>query len=117
MFDFSDLLAEYSFPIQVIMPETGAKGTYSKQTGEWEASPTADPIDTTGAVIPYSSNEVYQSGGRLTKFDTQLLIDLYIPPKSIIIYNNQKYSVEQVIPYDDYAGFNQYELKWVSAFD
>lgn len=116
MFDFSDLLDEFSLPIQVIMPNSGVQGTYSSSTGEWVPPDSPDPINTAGAVIPYSSNEIYQSGGRLTKSDRQLLINMDIPLKSIVISSGQKYSVEQVIPYMDYAGFNQYELKWVSAF-
>lgn len=116
MFDFSGLIAEFSFPIQVIMPNDGAKGTYSTTSGEWIPPEPSEPINTDGAVIPFSSNEIYQSGGRLTKYDRQLIINLDIPPKSIVISEGQKYSVEQKIPYGAYANFDQYELKWVSAF-
>lgn len=116
MFDFSDLLDEFSWPIQIILPASGSIGHYDDNTGEWVSPDAAAPIDTNGAVIPYSSNEIYKSSGRLTEYDRQLLINMDIPPKSIVISEGQKYSVEQKIPYEAYAGFNQYELKWVNAF-
>lgn len=116
MFDFSDLIADFSLPIKVILSASGSTGHYDDKTGEWVPPDPADPIDTSGAVIPYSANEIYQSGGRLTKSDRQLIINMDLPMKSIVICSGQKYSVEQVIPYSEYAAFNQYELKWVSAF-
>lgn len=116
LFDFSDLLSEYSLPIEVIPPDSGEKGQYDDDTGEWVPPKQDKPIKTEGALIPYSVNQIYQSGGRLTEFDRQLLINMDIPPKSLVIYKNQKYSVENEVPYSDYADFNQFELKWVSSF-
>lgn len=118
MFDFSDLIDEYSVPITIYKPQDGSSQGWNPNTGDPLPTPQAAPISTKGAVVPLSANQIYQSGGRLTQLDRQLIIDYgNIPPKSIVVYNGQKYSVEQVIPYTDYADFNQYELKWVSAFD
>ncbi|MFT8928526.1 MAG: hypothetical protein ABF969_04235 [Sporolactobacillus sp.] len=115
MFDFSDMLAEYSLPLTMLQPEMPG---HHDENGEWV--PGSDPVEVpiTGALIPFSQNEIYQSGGRLTQSDRQLLIDRAdIPMKTMIVHDGQKYSVEGKTPYSDYADFDQYELKWVSAFD
>lgn len=118
MIDFSDLIDEYSVPITIYKPQSGSSQGWDPNTGDPVSSTYDPPIDTSGAVIPLTSNQIYQSGGRLTDFDRRLIIDdPDIPPKSLVIYGGQKYSVEQVIPYSIYADFNQYQLKWVSAFD
>jgi hypothetical protein len=114
MFDFSDMLAEYSVPLTML--QQGTPGHYD-DSGEWV--PGSDPVEVpiTGALIPFSQNEIYQSGGRLKESDRQLLIDKPdIPAKTVIVRSGQKYSVEGKTPYEDYADFTQYELKWVSAF-
>lgn len=118
MFDFSDLIEEYSLAIQIILPENpDDKGHYDENTGEWVPPTPAEPINTKAVVIPFSSNELYQSGGRLSSADRQLIISMDIPIKSTVIAEGHKYSVEQELPYSAYAGFNVYELKWVSAFE
>lgn len=115
MFDFSELIAEYSSPIQIITSKE-EKGHYDDNTGEWVLPNQVEQIGTEGVLIPYSERQIYQSGGRLTVYDRQLIINRDIPSKSIVVHNNQKYSVENKIPYSDYANFDQYELKWVNAF-
>lgn len=118
MFDFSDLIEEYSLAIQIILPaDPTDKGHYDEDTGEWVPPTPAEPINTNAVVIPFSSNEIYQSGGRLSSADRQLVISMDIPIKSIVVSEGHKYSVEQELPYSAYAGFNVYELKWVSAFE
>ncbi|MEK3645825.1 hypothetical protein [Aeribacillus sp. FSL M8-0235] len=118
MFDFSDLIEEYSLPIQIILPANpDDKGHYDENTGEWVSPTAAEPISTNAVVIPFSSNEIYQSGGRLSSADRQLITTMDIPIKSIVVSDGHKYSVERELPYKAYAGFNLYELKWVSAFD
>lgn len=116
-FDFNDLVAEFSVPVQIILPLAGSSTQYSEETGKWIPPTSDDPIDTEGAVIPYSSNQLYKSGGRLSEEDRQLVINMDLPTKSIVISGGHKYSVEQEIPYKEYCGFNQYDLKWVSAFE
>lgn len=116
-FDFSDMLPAYSVSITIYKAQVGTQG-WDPNTGDPIKPTASQPIDTTGAVIPLSSNQIYQSGGRLTDSDRQLIIDdPDIPPKSLIVCGGQKYSVEQMIPYHLFADFTQYELKWVSAFD
>lgn len=114
VFDFSDMLAEYSLPLTMLQP--GTPGYYD-DNGQWVPGSDYVEVPITGALIPFSQNEIYQSGGRLTQSDRQLLIDNSdIPMKTEIVHGGQKYSVEGKTPYSDYADFDQYELKWVSAF-
>lgn len=121
MSEFQDMLQDYETDIQIIIQatDTSVNGGYDEETGEWKGSKTPanpEPIDTRGALLPYSANEIYQSGGRLTQQSRQLIINMDIPRKAIVVHDNQKYSVENKTGYEGFADFSQYELKWVSAF-
>lgn len=121
MFEFQDMLQDYETDIQIIIltTDTSVNAGYSEESGEWNSgiSPTTpEPINARGVVLPYSANTIYQSGGRLTQMNRQLIIDMDIPSKAIVVHDNQKYSVENKSGYDGFADFSQYELKWVSAF-
>lgn len=121
MFEFQDMLQEYETDIQVIITtaDTSVNGGYDPETGEWisgGSTPTPETIDTRGVMLPYSANEIYQSGGRLTQTSRQLIINMDIPEKAVVVGKGQKYSVEHKDGYEDFADFSQYELKWVSAF-
>lgn len=122
MFEFQDMLEDFEDDIQIILTttDTSVNSGYDEETGEWPGKKTpAEPeiINTRGVMLPYSANEVYQSGGRLTQSSRQLIINMDIPEKAIIVHNGQKYSNERKVGYEDFADFAQYELKWVSVFD
>jgi hypothetical protein len=113
-FEFGDLLAEYSLPLTML--QSGTPGHFD-DNGEWVPGSDYTEVPITGALIPFSQNQIYQSGGRLTDSDRQLLIGKSdIPAKTVIVHAGQKYSVEGKTPYEDYADFTAYKLKWVSAF-
>lgn len=121
MFEFGDMLQEYETDIQLIIKsaDTNNNGGYDEETGEWNGNKTPadlEPINTRGVMLPYSTNEIYQSGGRLTQQSRQLIINMDIPSKAEVVHANQKYSVESKTGYEGFADFAQYELKWVSAF-
>lgn len=121
MFEFQDMLQDYETDIQIIIQATdnSVNGGYDPETGEWNGSKTPtkpEPIETRGVMLPYSANEIYQSGGRLTQQSRQLIINMDIPSKAVVVHDNQKYSVENKTGYEGFADFSQYELKWVSAF-
>lgn len=118
MFEFHDMLADYETDLQIMVVIHGTSGGYDEESGE-AIKPTPDktvPLDVRGVLLPYSSNEIYQSGGRLTQMHRQLIINRDIIPKTEIVHKGQKYSVENRTGYEDFADFSQYELKWVSAF-
>lgn len=120
MFEFQDMLQDYETDIQIIIQATdnSVNGGYDVETGEWISGSNNEPetIDARGVMLPYSANEIYQSGGRLTQQSRQLIINMYIPSKAIVVHDSQKYSVENKTGYEGFADFSQYELKWVSAF-
>ncbi|MGE7621696.1 hypothetical protein ACQKMD_01215 [Viridibacillus sp. NPDC096237] len=118
MFEFQDMLADFETDIQVVVKVPGTNGGYNEETGE-VIKPTPDktvPLDVRGVLLPYTANEIYQSGGRLTQTHRQLIINMHVAPKTEVIHKGQKYSVENRTGYEDFADFIQYELKWVSAF-
>lgn len=121
MFEFQDMLQDYESPIQVFIPavDTSVNAGYDEETGEpiKTIPDNTEPVDTRGVVLPYDANTIYQSGGRLTQSHRQLIINMDIPEKSIVVHKEQKYSVENRTGYEDFADFIQYELKWVSVFD
>lgn len=126
MFEFASMLKDYNSDIQILITTTDTtvenNGGYDEETGEpikpgTSAKTSTEPINTRGVVLPFTANQVYQSSGRLTQKSRQLIINMAIPAKSIVIHKGQKYSVEDGTGYEDFADFNQYELKWVRAFD
>lgn len=120
LFEFKDMLQEYEQDIQIITTtvDKSGNGGYDEESGEWSGDRSGKPetIVARGVVLPYRANEIYQSGGRLTQSSRQLIIDMDIPPKALVIHEGQKYSVEYKTGYEDFADFSVYEMKWVSAF-
>lgn len=120
MFEFADMLAEYESDIQVltVIPGTITNGGYDEETGE-PIKGTPETTLTTpgrGVVLPYSANEMYQSGGRLTRSSRQLITSMDIEEKAHVVHQGRKYHVENCTGYEEHADFKVYELKWVSAF-
>lgn len=115
LFDFSRLLKKYSVECQLIRESGG--GSYVG--GNWVPEPASDPETVSGAVIPMTDHKIYQSGGTYTTQDRELITKTEIPlePAAYIIYHDGKYHVESENDYSEYAGFHDYNLKRVSAFD
>lgn len=120
LFEFKDMLQEYEQDIQIITTtvDKSSNGGYDEETGEWRPDGSSKPetLSTRGVILPYNANEIYQSGGRITQSSRQLIIDIDIPPKSLVIHGVQKYFIENKTGYEEFADFSVYELKWVSAF-
>lgn len=118
MFEFGDMLADYESDIQVLTTIPGTNGGWDKDTGE-KIKPTPETTETIegrGVVLPYSANEMYQSGGRLIKSSRQLITSMDIAEKAFVVHQGKKYHVGDCTDYEDHADFKVYELKWVSAF-
>lgn len=69
------------------------------------------------AVIPMSSKQLYQSGGRYTDADKNIYTLEPLIPKTKMIYKELTYSVEQSSDYTEYGDFFHYVLKAVSILD
>ncbi|GKV70279.1 hypothetical protein NCCP2716_27770 [Sporosarcina sp. NCCP-2716] len=118
MFQFQDMLQDYESDIAILTSLPGTNGGYDDETGEpIKGTPaTTSRTEARAVVLPYSANQIYQSGGRLTQTHRQLITDLVLPTKAIIEHAGLKYSVENKTGYEEHADFSVYELKWVSAF-
>jgi hypothetical protein len=114
IYSFQRLIEKYSVPFELEVDTAG----YWDDLGEWKEGILASTSQT-GALVPLTQRQIYQSGGRYTDADRTLIIhrSVTIPPKAKIHYKGQTYHVEALIPYEDYADFNSYSLKHVSAFD
>ena len=66
-----------------------------------------------------TDRKVYQSGGTYTAQDRELITETGIPlePTSYIVHQGTRYHVESENDYSEYAGFHDYNLKRVAAFD
>lgn len=119
MFEFADMLADYETDIQVLTVVPGTNGGWDEETGEpiKGTTETTATKDGRGVVLPYSANEMYQSGGRLTSSSRQLITSMDIDEKAYVVHQGKKYHVGDCTGYEDHADFKVYELKWVSAFD
>lgn len=114
IYRFKRLIDKYSVSFLLEIEGTGA----FDDLGEWQEGESAKTSQT-GALVPLTQRQIYQSGGRLTDADRTLIISksVVIPPKSKVHYKGKTYHVEAMIPFEDYGDFNSYTLKHVSAFD
>lgn len=128
-YNFKRLIKKYTVSFFVQLPAN------DKQFGNDEVDDLGNPITPEyaaqkpfkGAIIPFNSREVYQSGGRITESDRQLYIDagsneniqgeLYLPPKTRVIHQNRVYFVEGEGNYLDFSHFILYTLKEVGPFN
>lgn len=112
-FLFADLIADYSIPFSYEVAST----KYIDDIGEWQEA-AAEWVAASGALIPLGVRQIEQSGGTLNEADRTLY---YTGPLlktgTRILCNGMIYHVLRVVPYQDYADFNQYTVKYVSAFD
>lgn len=112
--NFDRLINEYSVDFTLV---TYSEGVYDGgKYVEGEATEAA----CRGAIIPYADSTIYQSGGKITKKDRQLIMRTVIPfplKSTKARYKGDEYSIEQSTDFGDYADVYIYELKWVSRFD
>lgn len=141
LYEFMDLIQEYSVPLKITMPQTDdsgqpEQGHYDPDTGEWVPADTSAPVQTgtadnpttiIAAFVPftqsasgqYGLSTSYGTGGTYTSSDRQLIVsaDVTVPMKSKIEWHGLAFSVEEEFPYQDFADFHVYACKAVSVFD
>ncbi len=110
LYQFRDLIRRYSVPFEVEVAQDGV----IDDLGEYiEGIVTLEPQR--AALIPLSSQAIYQSGGRLDERDRQLIkTGAPLALGSHIRYKGRRYKVETWTEFEDYADFNTYLLKHVS---
>ncbi len=115
-YNFDSLIDKYTVDFTIVNAGDG----YYDDLGEWRCGETVK-TEKRGAVIGISESKLYRSDGVLTEKDKQLYMKetLGTIDKAHIIYNGNKYKVEQE-PNEGNAQFTgvfSYLLKWVSAFE
>lgn len=92
---------------------------YYDESGDYvKPEPTENKM--TGAILSLKEDKIYRSEGQLTSEDRQLFMTSPLPAGSIgstVVFNGNKYKVQQVIENSEFTGVWGYLLKFVSAFN
>lgn len=114
-FNFEPLISKYSSEFNVISSNEG----YYDESGDYvESEPTKKTM--TGAILSLKEDKIYRSEGQLTSEDRQLFMTTALPDGfigSIIVFNGNKYKVQQMIENAEFTGVWEYLLKYISAFN
>ena len=113
LYNFKRLVEKYSVPCQLV---TGQQPGYYDEDGKWH-DPQDVTCDTKAAILPVPERTLYESGGRYTAADRLVISLEAYPMHSHIVYRGNKYRIEEMTDFTEYADFNQYLAKWVSAVD
>ena len=116
-FNFERLINKYSSEFILISKSDG----HYDDAGDWvDGEITQTTMN--GAIIGFTENKIYRSEGTITAQDKQLHTLTEIDNAlmgSIIIYNGNKYKIEEQKGKDNakFTGVFSYVLKWVSVFN
>lgn len=127
IYSFTRLIAKYTidFKLQLFNDDTSKDKAHYDDLGKPVVPVTHPIIPARGALIPPTSQEIYQAGGRLTSSDRILYISEndypeglpILPPKTKIFDRGNTYYVEGDGYFLDFGDFMRYTLRRVSAFD
>lgn len=114
-FNFSRLLGKYKRELTIM---TYSEGSYDNKGDYVKGGMTESTIE--GAVINFSENKVYRSGGTITANDKRLFLQSPLGSTMIgskAVLDGNEYSVEDGTENAAYTGVYAYTLKYVSAFE
>lgn len=117
MFDFRDLIEQYSSDITIIRQTVGY---YDYENGGIWVPGEEERIEARGAVIPLSRRELseqlqYGEGGAYTREDRKVYIHTHLEPKEVLEHKGIRYMVAEKVPYEDLAsGLNIYFIRRVT---
>lgn len=116
-FNFDRLIKKYSTDCRLLQEADPKNGEWI--AGNWVPGVAPLPEAVGGAVVPMSDRKIYQSGGTYTEQDREFITKVFIPADRTchILHLGSRYKVESSTDYSDYAGFYNYNLKRVDAFD
>ncbi len=113
IFQFKGLIDQFSLDFLLEVVSAGKRddiGEWKDGERGWESH--------RGALVPLGERQIAQSGGTLTEADRTLYFaGERLKEGTRIAHENKLYSIVRVNPYDNYADFNSYTVKYVSAFN
>lgn len=113
LYNFARLIKKYSVSCELVDIAAG-----KWQAGEWQ-----DGMQTTtnikGAIVPINEKRIQNSGGSYKQGDCEFITTqpVVIHSNIYIVHNGKKYKLMDSTDYSDYADFNIYVARRVSAFD
>lgn len=113
LYNFARLIKKYTVSCQLVDIAEG-----SWQAGLWIEGKTTTQ-DISGAIVPITEKRIQNSGGSYKQGDCEFITTqpLVIHSNTYIIHKDKKYKLEDNTDYSDYADFNTYIARRVSAFD
>lgn len=113
LYNFARLIKKYAVSCQLLNTTEG-----SWQAGVWKEGETTTE-DISGAVVPITEKRIQNSGGSLKQGDCEFITTqpVIIHSNTYLIHKDKKYKLEDSTDYSDYADFNIYVARRVSAFD
>ena len=113
LYKFERLISKYSVACQLVNISEG-----SWKAGVWQEGAT-NTTDIEGAIVPMSEKRINNSGGDYKQGDCEFitLTPIEINSNTYLVYKDKKYKLQDSTNYSDYADFNIYIARRVSAFD
>ena len=113
LYKFARLIKKYAVSCQLV----------TITDGEWIAGEftvgALDEKSINGAIVPITEKRIQNSGGTYKQGDCEFITtqSIAITSKTYLVYKDKKYKLEDTTDYSDYADFNVYVARRVSAFD
>lgn len=113
LYNFARLIKKYGVSCQLV---NMAKGSWQAGT-HTKGDTTTEAIQ--GAIVPINEKRIQNSGGAYKQGDCDFITThpITVGENTYIVYKDKKYKLQDSTDYSDYADFNIYVARRVSAFD
>lgn len=113
LYNFARLIQKYTVNCQLVSFQEGHWSAGVWQEGQQSIS------DIRGAIVPISEKRINNSGGYYKQGDCEFITlqTIEINSDTFLVYKDKKYKLQDTTDYSEYADFNTYVARRVSAFD
>lgn len=113
LYRFERLIRKYAVTCQLVSVSEGTWSAGKKTQGATTIT------EISGAVVPITEKRIQNSGGSYKQGDCEFITTqpIVINSNTHIIHKGKTYKLEDSTDYSDYADFNVYVARRVSAFD
>ena len=113
LYNFERLIKKYAVSCQLVSFEEGSWNAGKRIKGEKTTT------DISGAIVPINEKRIQNSGGSYRQGDCEFITmqPITINSKTYLVNKGKIYKLEDATDYSDYANFNTYVARRVSAFD